>query len=59
MTYFLLFISFISIFFMQQSFEKKIEGIDTYHISRVNQANRRIEELEDRIRDLEWEVEYK
>lgn len=59
MIHFLLFISFITIFFMEQNLKKKIEGIDTYHVSRVNAANKRIEELEDRIRDLEWEVEYK
>ena len=39
--------------------KERLEGIDNYHVSRVNAANRRIEELEDKIRDLEFEVNWK
>ena len=39
--------------------KERIQQIDDYHISRVNQANRRIAELEDKIRDLEHEVNWK
>lgn len=42
--------------YMINDLKEKTASIDTYHVSRVNQANRKIEELEDKIRDLEWRL---
>lgn len=54
-----LFIVLIVVAFMVDDLKTKVRQIDDYHISRVNRANTRIAELEDKLSDLEREVSYK
>lgn len=59
MHYLLLAFAVILLVIQTHELKEKIDGIDSYHISRVNQANRRIEELEDKLSSLEREVNWK